>query len=125
MTSKKKARSASQTIMERVENGLTRQLVLIINNAPVDTDAGPDAERSHRGNTPWLIAIPGLSICVQTQHTGYFPDQDALTRAQKIWGQCSDDPDLLDQLREESAWPENFVDGHKIMYRFMEVSPIG
>lgn len=119
---------ASRKIAVQAANALVRQLVLVVNNAPLLTDPKPDD--MHRGNTPWLIAIPALGIVVQALNkageprVGFFDDGEALAQAEYIWRQCANDPALLNDLRKENVWPNDLVEGHKIMHRMMSVPSI-
>jgi hypothetical protein len=118
----------SRNIAVQAAQALVRQLVLVVNNAPLLTE--PKPEDTHRGNTPWIIAIPGLGIAVQAvsksgePRVGFFDDGEAVAQAEYIWRQCADDPALLDELRKENVWPSDLVEGHKIMHRMMTVPSI-
>lgn len=109
---------------------LVRQPIFIINPAPFDRDAGPDAEYPHRGNTPWLILIPALQICFEAQTpegepiVGFFEDDGAKALAARVYERCMEDPKLLTKYRDNSVWPENFGTGHKIMQRFINVEAV-
>ena len=108
---------------------LVRQPIFVINSAPFDRDAEPDADYPHRGNTPWLILIPALQICFEAQTPegepicGFFEDDNAKALAVRVYDRCRSDSKLLDKYREKSAWPSNFGPGHKLMQRFITVQP--
>ena len=126
----KQTQISLEDAMSRMDDGLVSQPIFIINNAPVDVDAGPEDEELHRGNTPWLIFIPALNICVEARRkdgepiVGYFEDTRAVRRAERIWVRCMNDPELLATLQENSSWPIDFTHGHKIMQRYIEVEPL-
>lgn len=108
---------------------LVRQPIFIVNSAPFDRDALPEDETSHRGNTPWLILIPALQICFEAQTSdgepicGFFEDDDAKALAVGVYNRCNTDEKLLTKYQENSSWPKTFGPGHKIMQRFINVSP--
>lgn len=117
--------SAAQTV---------HQMVLLINPAPyIREDAVEDGEQ-HRGNTPWTVIIPSLGISLPVlddtgePRMGYLPHSDGVDFARRVWNQCRDNPDLIDELRAQNVYPADTVTGFdpdtKIMYRMMEVEPI-
>lgn len=109
---------------------VVRQPIFIINNAPYLRDVPEDSEETHRGNTGWVIAIPALQIAVPVvdkagnPRCGFFDDSEAKAQAEVHWKQCMNDPEVHAEMMKNYAWPESFVDGHKIMQRFISV-PIG
>jgi len=109
---------------------LVTQVVWIMNEAPIDKDAAPEDDHPHRGNTPWLIAIPALRICFTAQRkdgtpiTGFYEDQEALALAGRMYEVCRSDPKVLKAMQADYRWPESFGPGHKIMERTVSVQPI-
>jgi hypothetical protein len=120
---------STSTATAEAAGELVHQPVFIINTAPIDREAGPDAEHAHRGNTPWLILIPALliSFVAQTPNEepicGFFEDDEAMALASRVYDKCRSDPELLEQYRQETVWPEDFGTGYKIMQRFITVQP--
>lgn len=106
---------------------VVRQPIFIINNAPYLRDIPEDSEETHRGNTGWVIAIPALQIAVPVKDVsgnprcGFFDDSEAKAQAEVLWRQCMNDPKVWDQMKADYSWPDSFVDGHKIMQRFISV----
>ncbi len=106
---------------------VVRQPIFIINNAPYLRDIPEDAEETHRGNTGWIIAIPALQIAVPAvdkagnPKVGFFDDGEAKAQAEVLWKQCMNDPEVWDDMKKRYEWPDSFVDGHKIMQRFISV----
>lgn len=106
---------------------VVRQPIFIINNAPYLRDLPEDSEETHRGNTGWVIAIPALQIAVPVvdkagnPRCGFLDDSEAKAQAEVLWRQCMNDPKVWDELKKRYEWPGTFVDGHKIMQRFITV----
>ncbi|RLC77810.1 MAG: hypothetical protein DRJ03_26260 [Chloroflexi bacterium] len=121
-----KKKTSTELAAQAVQS-VVRQPIFIINNAPYLRDAPEDSEEAHRGNTGWIIAIPALRIAVPIvdrngkPKTGFFDDSEARAQAEAIWRQCMNDPEVLKQYQDEYAWPDTFVEGHKIMQRFISV----
>lgn len=120
-------KKTSVELAVQAAQSVVHQPVFIINNAPVLHDVGPESEEQHRGNTGWIIAIPALQIAVPAvdrkgnPQVGFFDDTVATAQAEAIWRQCKEDPEALAAYQDEYAWPEDFLDGHKIMQRFISV----
>jgi hypothetical protein len=106
---------------------VVRQPIFIINNAPYLKDAPEDSETAHRGNTGWVIAIPALQIAVPAvdrdgnPRTGFFDDGEAKAQAEVLWRECMSDQTAWSKLKKAYAWPDTFVEGGKIMQRFISV----
>ena len=106
---------------------VVRQPIFIINNAPYLRNAPKESEENHRGNTGWIIAIPALQIAVPAvdrngnPRCGFFDDGEGKAQAEVLWKQCMNDPKVWSEMRDKYEWPDTFVDGHKIMQRFISV----
>jgi len=106
---------------------LVKQPIFIINPSPYIKD--PTDDESHRGNTPWIIAIPFLQVAFTAQRLdgspvfGFYEDDDAKALAVKIWNLCKDDDKVLADYQKDNRWPSNFGSGYKLMQRFITVEP--
>lgn len=117
-------------MMRDIANQTVKQLVLILNPAPYVREEFQDDYEYHRGNTPWVIGIPALGVAVEAVNrdgepiTGYFPDDEAEEYARELWNRLRDNPEMIDELQNQSEWPEHFLDGSKLMFRYINVQPI-
>ena len=126
----KTTQTEADEIVAGAHSDLVNQVVWIMNMAPIDKDAKTEDEGPHRGNSPWLIAIPVLKICFTAQRRdgtpicGFYEDQEALALAARVYDKCRSDAKVLDAMQKDYRWPETFVLGHKIMQRIISVQPM-
>lgn len=127
---KKETQSPAREMMQSIASQTVRQMVLIVNSAPLIREQSRDEYDHHRHNTPWVIAIPALNICVEAVDedgepiTGYFPDGMAEEYARQLWDRIREEPDLIPELQSQNCWPSQFYEGAKTMFRYINVQPI-